>query len=199
MKFTPLAVAGSCLIEASPAIDNRGHFTKLFDATLFEAQGLRTRWDQECVSWNKHAGTLRGLHHQAAPLEETKLVRCLHGAIFDVFLDLRSSSPTFLKWEAVTLRSDGVFGLYIPAGCSHGYQALEDGTAVHYLISAPYRAEMQQGVRWNDPSIAVPWPLRDAVVVSPRDAELPYLEEALAQRAAAAANLEEHLVGTPGR
>ena len=131
-------------------------------------------WVQASVSFNRRRGTLRGLHYQAAPHEESKLVRCTAGAIHDVVVDLRDDSPTLRSHVSVELSADNRRQIYVPPGCAHGFQALEDSTEVSYLISAFYEASASRGVRFDDPRLAVAWPLEPSVV-SERDRAWPLL------------------------
>lgn len=176
MRIRPLILPGACLLDAEPVVDERGSFTKLFDAATFPALGHCTHWEQECSSFNLSAGTVRGLHYQESPHEEIKLVRCVQGRIFDAIVDLRRDSPAFGRWEGVELCATTPTSLYVPAGFAHGYMTLEDDTVVHYLISARYFSELQRGIRWNDPTIGIGWPRTQAASLSPRDATLPFFK-----------------------
>lgn len=179
MRFVPLKLAGAFRVEAEPHADERGYFAAVFDAEAFETRGLCTRWGQEAQSLNLRRGTLRGLHWQESPGTETKLVRCIRGAVFDVMVDLRPDSPTFLAWEGAVLTGESLAGLYIPEGCAHGFQAMEDASEVHYLISGRFQAELQRGLRWDDPALGIAWPMPEEVILSPRDASLPTLSDTL--------------------
>ena len=128
------------------------------------------------MSFNTRRGTLRGLHYQAEPVAEDKLVRCTAGALYDVAVDLRPGSPTFRRWTAVELSAERRNALFIPKGCAHGFETLADATEVSYLMSASYHPELARGVRWDDPSLAIPWPIVPPIVSS-RDATLPLLDE----------------------
>ena len=175
MIFEPLPLAGAWLVRPEPVEDQRGFFARLYCAETFAAQGLDPRLDQVSVSFNRRAGTLRGLHLQRPPQAETKLVRVTAGAIWDVIVDLRAGSPTYGRWTAVTLSAETRAQLYIPAGFAHGFQSLTDGAEVLYHIAVPYRAELQAGVRWDDPDLAIPWPDPAAAILSDRDRALPAL------------------------
>lgn len=175
MRFLPLTVAGAFRVEAVPQVDDRGYFVTLFETDAFERQGLCTHWVQEAQSLNLRRGTLRGLHWQEAPESEAKLVRCLRGSVFDVVVDLRSESPTYLAWEGAVLNGESLSGLYIPAGCAHGFQVMEDDSEVHYLLSGRYQSHLQRGLRWNDPALGINWPLPHQAILSARDASLPTL------------------------
>jgi dTDP-4-dehydrorhamnose 3,5-epimerase len=154
----PTELAGMAVVELAPLTDERGSFARTFDAELFAAHGLDRRVAQCNTSFNPRAGTLRGLHYQAAPHEEGKLVRCTRGRVFDVAVDLRPDSPTHRRWVGIELDADGVHCVFIPAGCAHGFQTLVDDSEVHYQMTAPYMPDAFRGVRWDDPAFAIPWP-----------------------------------------
>lgn len=175
MKFHACPLSGVFRVEPDVHRDERGAFTSLFEAGSFSGRS-GAPWTQVATSWNPVRGTLRGLHYQAQPSEEAKLVHCLRGAVFDVVLDLRRESPTFLQWHAVDLRGEEEACLLIPKGCAHGFQSLVEATLLLYCLSAPYAKESAAGVRWDDPWLAIPWPL-PLGPISPRDAKLPYLSE----------------------
>lgn len=177
MKFRPLPLPGAYLIEPQPIADNRGFFGRVFCAEEFARHGLETAVSQCNISFNARSGTLRGMHFQIAPHEEVKVVRCTSGAIYDVILDLRPDSPTFLHWHAVELTADNRHLLYVPAGLAHGFQTLADGTEVFYQMSTPYAPEHAKGVRFDDPSAGIEWPL-PVSVISDRDLAYPLLEGA---------------------
>ncbi|MEC7947870.1 MAG: dTDP-4-dehydrorhamnose 3,5-epimerase family protein [Myxococcota bacterium] len=178
MKLHPLPLAGAYLLEQEPFTDARGQFNRTFDAPLLDAHGLQSRVAQAALSSNNRAGTLRGLHLQLPPAAEAKTISCWRGAIHDVIVDLRTGSSTRGRWYATTLRAGDNRMLYVPEGFAHGYQALEDDTIAHYTMSAPYAPEHARGIRWNDPQLGIPWPLRDPIL-SDRDATLPTLVEFL--------------------
>lgn len=179
MIFHPTPVTGAHLIEQEPHADERGSFARIFCAETFAAQGLFDEVTQSSVSRNARAGTLRGLHFQREPHEEAKLVRCTRGAIFDVVADLRRGSPSFGAWYGAELTADNGSMLYVPAGCAHGFQTLEDESDVDYAISVPFVAELADGVRWDDPELAVDWPQAppQGRIISERDGALPLLGE----------------------
>lgn len=173
MKFTALALPGVVEIDIEPEPDARGFFARLFDAEAFAAQGLPTHFAQASLSRNERAGTLRGLHYQSSR-PEAKLVRCVAGRAFDVIVDLRRSLPTYGRWCAVELSADRANAVFIPAGCAHGFQTLVDRTELMYNIDVPFDAQGAAGIRWDDPSLAIAWPLSDPIL-SARDRALPYL------------------------
>ncbi len=158
MIFRETALPGVLIVDTEPIGDDRGSFAHLWNEEEFAARGLVSRFGDLSVSSNRRQGTLRGMHYQAPPFAETKLVRCIRGAIYDVAVDLRHDSPTFRRWTAVELSADNRRALYIPAGCAHGFQTLTDEAEVLYLIDAPYSPEHGRGVRWNDPAFGIEWP-----------------------------------------
>ena len=176
MIFRETALPGVWVIEPEPQADERGFFARTWCAEEFEARGLTAGLAQCSVSWNRARGTVRGLHYQAAPHEEAKLVRCTRGAIHDVALDLRPGSPTRHRWIAVELTGDNRRMLFVPEGVAHGFQTLADDTEVFYQISRAYHPDAQRGVRWHDPALGITWPVREAIV-SARDAALPLLAD----------------------
>jgi dTDP-4-dehydrorhamnose 3,5-epimerase len=176
MTFRETALAGVWLIEPERLGDERGFFARTWCRREFEARGLTAALAQCSVSWNAARGTVRGLHFQAPPHEEAKLVRCTRGAIHDVALDLRPGSPTRHRWIAVELTADDRRMLFVPEGVAHGFQTLVDDTEVFYQISTFHHPEAQRGVRWHDPALGITWPVRDAIV-SARDAALPLLAD----------------------
>lgn len=147
------------LIEPETREDDRGFFARWWCRQEFTAHGLDTRIAQANVALNTQKGTLRGLHYQLPPREEVKLVRCTMGSMFDVALDLRPDSPTYLRWVGAELSADNRRMLYIPAGCAHGYQTLEHNSEMFYLTSDFYAPELARGVRYDDPAFGITWPL----------------------------------------
>ncbi len=159
MKFEPTPLSGAFLVRFEPHGDERGSFARVWCRDEFRARGLNPELAQCSTSFNLCRGTLRGLHYQAEPHAEAKLVRCTRGRVHDVVVDLRPSSSTFRQWYAAELSPDSMNGVYVPEGFAHGFQTLEDASELLYLISVPYRAEAARGVRWNDPAFAIKWPL----------------------------------------
>ncbi len=151
--------------------DERGFFARTWCAEEFKEAGLDARLVQCSISFNARKGTLRGMHYQAVPIAETKLVRCTMGAIYDVVLDLRTESPTFRKWIGMTLSAENREMVYIPEGCAHGFLTLEDHSEVFYQMSEFYYPEAARGVRWDDPAFGIEWP-GDVTVISERDRTL---------------------------
>ena len=168
MKFTETPLGGAFVIELELLPDERGHFARTFDLAEFAAQGLDAAVVQCNTSFNTHRGTLRGMHYQAAPNGEAKLVRCTRGSIYDVAVDLRPESETHRRWFGVELSADNARMLYIPVGMAHGFQTLEDESEVHYQMSHQYVPDHAHGVRFDDPAFSIEWPLPDPIV-SERD------------------------------
>lgn len=168
MKFTETALRGAYLIELEPVEDERGFFARSFCKREFEKHGLNPRVAQCNVSMNKARGTLRGMHYQAPPHEEAKLVSCTQGAIHDVVVDIRPGSPTCMKWIAVELSAENRRMLYVPEGFAHGFQTLADQSVVFYQMSEFYVPGAARGVRWDDPVFGIQWPI-ERPIVSERD------------------------------
>lgn len=176
MLFTKTSLEGSFLIQAERIEDNRGYFATTFAVPDFEAHGISSRVLQTSTSFNKLKGTVRGMHLQLAPYAETKLVRCIAGAILDVLVDLRPNSATFGKWEGFELSAQNMNMLYIPEGFAHGFQTLTDNAEVAYMLGQVYSPAHARGLRHDDETVAIKWPLPMSVI-SKRDAELPSLAE----------------------
>lgn len=176
MKFLPGQLPGVRLIELEPRTDERGWFARTFCEREFADAGLNTRWPQANTTRTLRRGMLRGLHWQAEPRPEIKLVRCARGRVWDVVVDVRPDSPTFGRWECFELGGDEGRQLYVPDGFAHGFQCLTDDVEMTYLMSDFYVPELARGVRWNDPDLGIPWPVPDAVL-SDRDRQLPRLGE----------------------
>lgn len=174
MRFTELALPGAFVIAPEPVADNRGSFARVFCEREFTERGMEPRYVQHSVSRNTKAGTLRGMHFNAAPHEEAKVVTCLSGAIHDVIIDFRPDSATFRQFAAVELSAENYLRLYIPRGFAHGFQTLKDDTSVLYLISDFYAPEAARTLRYNDPALAIFWPL-PVSVISDKDRDAPTL------------------------
>lgn len=174
MKLVPTSLAGAFVIEVDRQVDDRGWFGRTFCRRVLEAHGLNGNIAQCNVSVSDRQGTLRGLHYQASPHEEAKLVRCVRGAIHDVIVDLRIGSPTYLTSYAVRLTATACTALYVPEGVAHGFLTLGDDVEVLYQMSAEYEPTAARGLRWNDPVLGIEWP-STPVVVSDRDASFPLL------------------------
>jgi dTDP-4-dehydrorhamnose 3,5-epimerase len=179
MRFEPTAIAGLWAVRLHRSEDERGSFARLFAAAEFVAHGLPDRFVQCSLSMTHCTGTLRGLHLQRPPHAEHKLVHCVRGAIHDVVVDLRPGSPTCRRWQAFTLADDGDLALCIPPGCAHGFQTLRDDCEVLYHMDAAYSPEHADGVRFDDPALAIDWPL-PVTTVSARDRAWPLLRPFLA-------------------
>lgn len=169
MKFLATSIAGVVVVELEELPDERGMFARTFSKDEFAARGLLHEPVEANLSFNHAAGTLRGMHYQAEPHPEAKLVRCTRGSMFDVAVDLRPDSPSYCRWFGVTLAADERNALHIPPGCAHGFVTLEDATEVLYLMGERYYPELARGVRWNDPAFGIEWPVAPAVI-SGRDA-----------------------------
>jgi dTDP-4-dehydrorhamnose 3,5-epimerase len=178
MKFTETRFEGAWLVELQPACDERGFFAASWDRGEFAGRGLAVDLDECAISFNHRRGTLRGLHYQATPLEQAKLVRCTSGAIWDVIVDLRPTSATRGLWQAFELSAANRRSLYIPQGLAHGFQTLIDDSEVFYQMSGRYAPEAARGIRWDDPALAVEWPPVPERIVAPRDREWPLLQGA---------------------
>ena len=176
MKFTETDLPGVWLIELEPIEDERGFFARTYCEREFGAHGLNARWPQANLSRTLRAGMLRGLHFQADPQPEIKLIRCAVGAIFDVLVDIRPWSPTYRRWQAFELSGDNGRMLYVPGGYAHGFQCLAENSEVFYQMSEFYVAELARGIRWDDPSLSIPWPISEPFL-SQRDCELPTLDQ----------------------
>lgn len=172
MLFNETKLAGVFEIQIEPHSDERGFFARSWCRKEFEGHGLSPRMVQSSISFNSQKGTLRGMHFQASPGAEVKLVRCTRGSIYDVVLDLRVISPTYKNWIAVLLTAENRRMMYIPEGCGHGFLTLEDNTEVFYQMSEFYDAEFARGVRWNDPAFRISWP-EQIKVISDRDRTCP--------------------------
>lgn len=159
MRFVETELDGAWLIEIESVRDERGFFSRLFCVKEFAAHGLETNFVQHSLSYSVARGTLRGMHFQASPHSEVKVVDCIKGAIWDVIIDIRPHSPTYRQWQGFELTAENHRQLYIPAGFAHGFQTLSKDTEVYYLISAFYEPSAARGLRYNDSSFAIKWPL----------------------------------------
>lgn len=184
MIFNETKLKGAFVIDLELRSDDRGFFARTFCSREFEAHGLNASIAQANISFNRRKGTLRGLHFQYPPSAETKLVRCTHGAVLDVIVDLRPESPTYLQHVSVELTGDTRRALYVPERFAHGYQVLEDNSETIYLMGEFYVPATAAGLRYSDPRLAIAWPL-PASDLTPRDQAWPLLdgaEPALRQR-----------------
>jgi dTDP-4-dehydrorhamnose 3,5-epimerase len=172
MRFRETRLRGAYVIEAERHEDERGFFARIWCAREFAQHGLTAPPVQASVSFNRKKGTLRGLHYQAAPSREAKLVRCTGGAIYDVIVDLRPKSQTRLQYMGVVLSSENRSSLYIPPGFAHGFQTLSDNTEVAYMMTDFYAPELARGVRWDDPAFGIEWPPGERTIAQ-RDRDYP--------------------------
>ena len=175
MIFLECELPGAYLIDLEPNTDERGFFARAYCADEFAQRGLGPELRQCSLSFNTRKGTLRGMHFQAAPHEEHKLVRCTAGAIFDVIVDLRPTSASYRRWFGVELTARNRRSLFIPPGFAHGFMTLSDDSELYYMISVAHSPQASRGIRWNDPAVAIQWP-QPPSVMSPRDAAFPPLD-----------------------
>jgi dTDP-4-dehydrorhamnose 3,5-epimerase len=174
MIFHETSLADARLIELQPRGDERGWFARTMCRTAFEEAGLNADFRQQNASVSADAGTIRGMHFQFGPHTEAKLVRCVHGSIVDIIVDMRRGSPSFLKHEAFELTRSNNRILYVPEGFAHAFQTLTDDAEVTYLVTADYAPQAEHGVRYNDPRLGIRWPL-PVSTISPKDAAWPLL------------------------
>jgi len=176
MKFQATSLAGAYLIEPELRADERGFFARVFCVDEFAEHGLCTQWKQANLAYNKFKGITRGMHYQHSPNAEVKLVRCTRGSVFDAMIDMRPASATYRQWYGAELSEANQAMLYIPEGFAHGYQVLQDDSELHYMVSALYAPESEAGVRWNDPSVNIDWPVNSSVQLSEKDEQWALLE-----------------------
>jgi dTDP-4-dehydrorhamnose 3,5-epimerase len=176
MIFTETTIPGAWIIDVSPIPDERGFFAMTWLPAELAKRGLDCALAQCNLAWNHKRGTLRGMHFQAVPHEQVKIIRCTRGALLDVIIDLRPASSAYRKWQAVELSADNRRMFYMPAGVAHGYLTLTDGVEAYYHASTPWAPQAESGVRWNDPAFGIEWPF-DPVVISEKDANWPLLSK----------------------
>jgi dTDP-4-dehydrorhamnose 3,5-epimerase len=164
MLFTETTLPGAYVIDIARIDDERGFFARTWAPEEFQKRGLDPTLAQCNASWNRRKGTLRGMHFQKEPFSEVKIVRCTCGAMLDVIVDLRTSSPTYCRWTAVELTASNHRSLYIPKGLAHGFITLTDEVEVYYHVSAPFSPAHASGVRWNDPAFNITWPFQPTVI-----------------------------------
>lgn len=186
MHFQPTSIAGAYLVGTTAHVDERGAFYRTWCAEAFAEAGLDPHIEQGSLSHNPKRGTLRGMHWQAPPHGEAKLVRCVSGAVYDCIIDLRPESDTYKQWYGVELTAANHLGLFIPPAVAHGFLTLADETTVLYQMNAPYVAGAARGVRWNDPAFGIRWPF-EPLVISPRDSDYPDFLDDMAPAAMEAA------------
>lgn len=172
MIFVETKLKDAHIIEIEKLEDTRGFFARSWCRNEFDEHGLVSTVVQANISWNKKRGTLRGMHYQVPPYEEVKLVRCSRGSIYDVIIDLRKDSPTYKQWLGVELTADDYKLLYVPGGFAHGFQTLEDDTETVYQVSQFYTPGAEAGLRWDDPTFNINWPL-EVRVISDKDRNWP--------------------------
>jgi dTDP-4-dehydrorhamnose 3,5-epimerase len=170
--FSSTSVEGVVVIAPERRTDERGYFARTYCVDEMGRHGIDPRIAQRSLSYNHRRGTLRGMHYQARPHEENKFITCIQGTVYDVVIDLRRESPSYLKWAAITLTSSGLETLFIPKGCAHGFLTLADESVVQYDISEPHHPESARGLRYDDPAIGVSWPMAP-VVINARDLQFP--------------------------
>jgi dTDP-4-dehydrorhamnose 3,5-epimerase len=175
MHFTDVNVIGAKVIDPTPHSDERGRFMRAWCTREFAEQGIKFLPLQANMGLSRRKGTIRGMHFQEAPALEAKLVRCTRGSIFDVVLDVRPSSSSFRSWHGVVLSAENGRMLYVPEGCAHGYQTIEEDTEMYYMASAFYTPEAARGVRFDDPVFQIKWPL-PATAVSEQDRRWPFVQ-----------------------
>lgn len=174
MRFAETPLPGAWVIEPDLLGDERGWFARTFDVEEFQARGMDPAVVQCNASFNAHRDTVRGMHYQARPHGESKLVRCVRGAIFDVAIDLRPESPAYCRWHGVELSAANRSAFYMPAGFAHGFQTLEDDSEVIYQMGYRYVPDAARGVRWDDPVFAIQWPPTTGErIIAERDASYP--------------------------
>ncbi len=171
MRYSETKIEGIYLLDPERFEDERGFFAPSFSAEEFAARGLTSVFIENNISYSRSRGTLRGMHYQAAPHGQAKLVRCTRGAVYDVAVDLRPDSPTFREWVGVELTEENRRMLYLPGDCGHGFQTLVEDTEVFYMVSHPYVPESGRGFRWDDPFFRIVWPEVGERVLLKRDQE----------------------------
>lgn len=176
MVFEKQSIPGCYLINRNIPIDSRGYFSRLVDIEEFRENGLNSDFVQISASKNYNKGTLRGMHMQMGEAAEEKLVCCVDGAVFDVCLDLRKDSPTYLKYCSAILSSENGNALYIPKGCAHGFISLEDNSQLIYFMTSSYDSSVEKGYRWDDPTFAIEWPMNPKII-SEKDCNYPLINE----------------------
>lgn len=169
MEFRRQPIVDCYVVALEPFEDERGFFARAFSTDEFEAHGMEPTISQVNISLSRNAGTTRGVHWQDPPHAEAKLVRCIRGSIYDVCVDVRPGSDTAGQWVGVELTADNHLALYVPPGCGHAHQTLEDDTELLYTTSAPYAPHAERGARWDDPTFGIEWPLTEGLTVSAKD------------------------------
>jgi dTDP-4-dehydrorhamnose 3,5-epimerase len=176
MIFTETKLAGVLVLDPRRFEDERGFFAPAFSAREFEARGMAAHFVESNISYSRRRGTIRGMHYQAAPHGQAKLIRCTRGAVYDVVIDIRRDSQTYGQWFGVELTAESRRMIYLPGDCAHGFQTLVDDAEVFYMVSSPYAPESGRGVRWDDPAFRIEWPDVDERVLIERDRSYPDFE-----------------------
>ena len=176
MRFQELDLKGAYIIELDKFEDERGFFARTWDKEIFEKKNIDSEIVQCNISFNKKKGTLRGLHYQSKPFEEAKLVRCTHGKVYEVLVDLRKDSETYMKWTSVELSDKNMKMLFVPKGFALGFQTLEDNTMLFYQMSQIYKPEYAKGIKYDNPNLKIKWPL-EISVISEKDETLGFFED----------------------
>ena len=177
MIITERKLRGVFEIQLEPREDHRGFFMRVYDDEIYKKHGIHRNWVQENHSLSVQKGTLRGFHFQLPPAAETKLVRVISGEIYDVFVDLRKGSPTFGQWDSVVLSEKNKKMVYIPRGFAHGMCTLTENSAMYYKVDNYYTPEKEYCIRWNDPQLAVKWPLNEEPIISEKDSKAKSFKE----------------------
>ena len=177
MKFTETDIPGAFIVNHEPIYDDRGFFARSFCLNEFQNHGIEFKPVQANTGYSKKKGTLRGMHYQAGKHAESKFIRCIRGAIYDVIIDLREESETFMKWFGVELSAENRTMLFLPEGCAHGYQTLADHTEVYYMVSTFYEPGAEKGIRWNDPAFNIEWQKTKELIISDKDRTWPGFEQ----------------------
>jgi len=164
MIFTETSLNNAYVVELEKREDHRGFFARTWDKNEFQKHNLNSNLVQCNISFSKKRGTLRGMHYQQKPFEESKLIRCTKGKIFDVIIDLRKSSSTFKKWFGIELTEENYKMLYVPEGFAHGFQSLEDNSEIIYQVSEFYTPNSELGIHWNDPTFNIDWPIQEKII-----------------------------------
>ena len=175
MKYTPMKIKDAFVVDLTPIGDSRGFFSRVFCQKEFVEYGLDPRVMQINNSFNAEKGTLRGLHYQLPPFQETKLVRVVRGSLWDVIVDLRQDSPTYGQWDAVTLTAEKRNMIMVPRGCAHGIITLEENTEMLYFVSEHYAPQYERGLKWDDPRFNIEWPI-EPKIISDKDQVNPYFD-----------------------
>ena len=173
MNFTETKIAGVFIVEPEGFKDHRGFFAPAFSSREFEEHGMAAQFVETNISYSLRRGTIRGMHYQAAPHGQAKLVRCTRGSVYDVAVDIRPDSPTYGQWVGVELTAENRRMIYIPGDCAHGFQTLEDDSEVFYMVSSPYAPGAARGFRWDDPAFRIEWPETGERILVERDRTYP--------------------------